>query len=100
MRDKSLILIVDDNLQNIELLEAHLVPQGYDIIRAENGEEALKQAAKLPDLILLDVMMPKMSGIEVLKKLRTDEKTRLIPVVMVTALREVEDKVNAPGSRQ
>ncbi len=90
------ILVVDDQLQNIELLEAYLVPQGYEIVKAASGEEALeKLSGNQIDLILLDVMMPKMSGLEVLKKLRADEKTRLIPVVMVTVLKETEDKVKA-----
>ena len=70
MKDKPVILVVDDQHQNIELLEACLVPQGYEIIKAVNGEEALAKAASGPDLILLDVMMPKMNGFEVLKKLR------------------------------
>jgi signal transduction histidine kinase len=95
MKDKPVILVVDDQPQNIELLEAYLVPQGYEIVKAANGEEALALAAELPDLILLDIMMPKMSGFEVLEKLRADEKTRLIPVVMITALREIEDRVKA-----
>jgi two-component system, cell cycle response regulator len=96
MKDKPVILVVDDQPQNIELLEAHLVPQGYEIVKATNGEEALgKLSGNQIDLILLDVMMPKMSGFEVLEKLRADEKTRLIPVVMITALRETEDRVKA-----
>jgi DNA-binding response OmpR family regulator len=96
MKDKSVILVVDDQLQNIELLEAYLVPQGYEIVRAVSGEEAFEKLVNNQiDLILLDVMMPKMSGIEVLKKLRADEKTKAIPVVMVTVLKETEDKVKA-----
>ena len=96
MKDKPVILVVDDQFQNIELLEAYLVPQGYEIVKAANGEEALaKVVLDLPDLILLDVMMPKMSGIEVLEKLRADEKTKAIPVIMVTVLKETEDKVKA-----
>lgn len=96
MVDKSVILVVDDQPQNIELLEALLVPQGYEVVKAESGEEALgKLKDNQIDLILLDVMMPKMSGIEVLEKLRADEKTKAIPVVMVTVLKETEDKVKA-----
>jgi CheY-like chemotaxis protein len=96
MKDKPIILIVDDQLQNIELLEAHLAPQGYEIVKAASGQEALeKLSGNKIDLVLLDVMMPGMSGLEVLKKLRADEKTRLIPVVMVTVLKETEDKVKA-----
>ena len=96
MKDKSVILVVDDQFQNIELLEAYLVLQGYEIVKAASGEEAFeKLSGNQIDLILLDVMMPKMSGIEVLEKLRADEKTRFIPVVMVTVLKETEDKVKA-----
>jgi signal transduction histidine kinase len=95
MQDKPIILVVDDHPQNIELLKAHLVSEGYDVVAAGNGEEALGLAQKLPDLILLDIIMPKMSGFEVLEKLRAGEKTQLIPVVMITALRETQDKVKA-----
>jgi DNA-binding response OmpR family regulator len=96
MKDKSVILVVDDQPQNIELLEAYLVPQGYEVVKAASGEEALETLARHSiDLILLDVMMPRMSGIEVLEKLRADEKTKAIPVVMVTVLKETEDKVKA-----
>jgi len=96
MKDKSVILVVDDQFQNIELLEAYLVPQGYEIVRAVSGEEALEKLVHNQiDLILLDVMMPKMSGLEVLKNLRSDIKTKMIPVVMVTVLKETEDKVKA-----
>ena len=96
MKDKPVILVVDDQLQNIELLEAHLVPHGYEIVKAASGEEALEKLSdNRIDLVLLDIMMPRMSGLEVLEKLRADKKTRLIPVVMVTALKETEDKVKA-----
>lgn len=96
MKNKPVILVVDDQFQNIELLEAYLVPQDYEIVKAASGEEALEKLAyNQIDLILLDIMMPKMSGLEVLKNLRANEKTRLIPVVMVTALKETEDKVKA-----
>ncbi|MDO8602827.1 MAG: response regulator [Candidatus Omnitrophota bacterium] len=96
MKDKSVILVVDDQFQNIELLEAYLIPQGYEIVKAASGQEALEKFVHNKiDLVLLDIMMPKMSGLEVLEKLRADKKTRLIPVVMVTALKETEDKVKA-----
>jgi formate hydrogenlyase transcriptional activator len=96
MKDKSVILVVDDQPQNTELLEAHLVPQGYEIVKAASGEEALKiLSGNQIDLVLLDVMMPRMSGFEVLEKIRADKKTRLIPVVMVTVLKETEDRVKA-----
>jgi signal transduction histidine kinase len=94
--NKPKILCVDDEKLNLKLLKSILVPEGYEFQGAESGEIALTQAAQeSPDLILLDIMMPKMTGFEVLRKLRGDEKTRLIPVVMITALRETEDRVKA-----
>ncbi len=96
MKYKPVILVVDDQFQNIELLEAYLAPQGYEIVKAASGQEALgKLSGNQIDLVLLDVMMPGMSGIEVLQKLRADEKTKMIPVVMVTVLKETEDKLKA-----
>lgn len=93
---KSKILCVDDEPRNLQLLEALLAPRGYALELAESGEKALAKAAEsAPDLVLLDIMMPKMSGYEVLKKLREEEKFRLIPVIMITALQETEDKVKA-----
>ena len=75
MKAKLVILVIDDQPQNIELLETYLVPKGYEIIKASSGEEALaKLFGNQIDLVLLDVMMPKMSGIEVLMRLRADEK--------------------------
>ncbi len=96
LKNKPVILVVDDQLQNIELLEAYLAPQGYEIIKAASGEEALEKLSGYQiDLVLLDIIMPRMSGLEVLEKVRSDEKTRTIPVVMVTALKETEDKIKA-----
>jgi len=96
MKDKSVILVVDDQPKNTELLEAHLVPQGYEVVIAASGEEALKiLSGSQIDLVLLDVMMPRMSGFEVLEKIRADKKTRLIPVVMVTVLKETGDRIKA-----
>jgi len=94
MKDKPVILVVDDQPQNIELLEAHLVPQGYEIVKAENGEEALgKLSGNQIDLILLDVMMPGMDGFEVTRRVRQDTTHRLLPIILVTSLRETEDRV-------
>ena len=94
MKDKPVILVVDDQLQNIELLETHLVPQGYEIVKATNGEEALgKLSGNQIDLILLDVMMPGMDGFEVTRRVRQDNTHRLLPIILVTALRETEDRV-------
>ncbi|MCX5815902.1 MAG: response regulator [Proteobacteria bacterium] len=94
MKDKPVILVVDDQPQNIELLEAYLVPQGYEIVKAANGEEALgKLSGNQIDLILLDVMMPGMDGFEVTRRVRQDDKHRLLPIILVTILRETEDRV-------
>ena len=90
---RSTVLVVDDNLQNLELLEAYLEElDGITTISATNGEECLeKVASDQPDLILLDIMMPKMSGFEVCKKLKSDPATMDIPIIMVTALQEMAD---------
>jgi putative two-component system response regulator len=94
MKDKTLILIVDDQPQNIELLEAYLAPQGYEIVKAANGEEALeKLSGNQIDLILLDVMMPGINGFEVTRRVRQDATHRLLPIILVTALRETEDRI-------
>ncbi|HUT52802.1 MAG TPA: response regulator [bacterium] len=94
MENKPAILIVDDQPENIELLEAHLVPLGYDIIKATSGEEALgKLAGNQIDLILLDVMMPGKDGFEVTRRVRQDMTLRVIPIILVTALRETQDRV-------
>lgn len=86
------ILIVDDNDQNLELLEAYLEDLGCEIRTARDGIEAMGAvAAKRPDIILLDVMMPRMSGFQVCRQLKSNPKMRDIPVVMVTALSDVGD---------
>jgi two-component system cell cycle response regulator len=89
----SKVLVVDDNLQHLELLQAYMEQlDGVTILQATNGIEALeKVAADPPDLILLDIMMPRMSGFEVCKLLKSDPKTRAIPIIMVTALNELGD---------
>jgi PAS domain S-box-containing protein len=94
MKDKPVILVVDDSPQNIELLEAYLVVQGYEIVKAENGEEALRKLSDYPiDLILLDVMMPGMDGFEVTRRVRQDNTHRLLPIILVTALRAMDFRV-------
>ncbi len=88
------ILVVDDNEQNIELLEAMLLPQGYDVISARDGIEALERVEQFtPHLVLLDVMMPRMDGFEVTRRLRGRPETASVPILMLTALRELSDKV-------
>ena len=86
------ILVVDDNAQNLELLQAYLEDLGCRIIPATDGIQALAAVSEhSPDLILLDIMMPKMSGFEVCRRLKTDQATADIPIVMVTALNELGD---------
>jgi DNA-binding response OmpR family regulator len=86
------ILIADDNPQNVELLEAHLSDIECEILTASNGEETLEVVVRdRPDLVLLDIMMPKVSGFEVCKKIRAAPETRNTLVLMVTALNQVAD---------
>jgi putative two-component system response regulator len=92
----SRILVVDDVEPNRELLEAHLISEGYQVETACSGQEALEAVqTRAPDLILLDIQMPGMNGYQVCEKLKGDEKTRLIPIIMITALKEMEDKIRA-----
>ena len=86
------ILVADDNQQNRELLEAYLLDDGHEILMAADGREAIDIArAKHPDLILLDIMMPKLSGYEVCSQLKNDAATKQIPILMITALKEMGD---------
>ena len=89
---QSTILIVDDNPQNVELLQAFLESLPVKIVTAVDGVDALEQVARHnPDLILLDIMMPRMSGFQVCRKLKGDANTRDIQILMVTALNELGD---------
>jgi two-component system alkaline phosphatase synthesis response regulator PhoP len=86
------VLVVDDNVQNLELLQAYLEELDVNTVAAYDGQQAMDCVRqKEPDLILLDVMMPKMSGFEVCKRLKKDPKTSDIPIIMVTALNELGD---------
>ena len=88
------ILVVDDILANVRLLEAKLSAEYFEVVTAMNGVDALEavQRAK-PDIVLLDVMMPGIDGIEVCKRIKADAATQHIPVIMVTALDQLEDRV-------
>ena len=89
---KHRILIVDDNAANRELLEAHLLGLDIEMDFAEDGEQTLAKVAEFsPDLILLDVMMPRLSGFEVCKQLKCNPETADIMILMVTALNELGD---------
>jgi DNA-binding response OmpR family regulator len=86
------VLIADDNPQGVELLEAYLGDTGFEIATAFDGEETLRKARDWrPDLLLLDVMMPKLSGFEVCKRLKADPGTRGVAVLMITALDQPSD---------
>ena len=94
--DESKVLIVDDEVKNIKLLKGILFSENYRIYEASSGEVAIDLVHSIrPDLILLDVMMPGISGFEVCRQLKQDEKTKTIPIIMVTALREKEHRLKA-----
>ena len=96
MEKRPKILVVDDEERNLRLMEAMLIPLGYDVIPAHNGLEALEKVqTSPPDVILLDIMMPEMDGYEVAIKLKADEESKIIPIVMITALKDLEDRVKA-----
>lgn len=93
------ILLVDDNEQNLELLMAYLEDLGGSIRTARDGLEALDAIkARVPDIVLLDVMMPRMSGFQVCQRVKADPATKDLPIVMVTALNEVGDVERAVDS--
>ena len=79
------ILVVDDETDIVELLKYNLQKEGYSVLTARNGKQALHQAGHIPNLILLDIMMPELDGIEVLKQLKKEKKTFSIPVIFLTA---------------
>ena len=94
MRTPPQILVVEDDLTNLEVLRVRLSAQGYEVVTAVDGEDALRRARELkPDLVLLDVMMPNLDGISVLKELKGDITLRYIPVILVTAKADTRDIV-------
>ncbi len=95
MRSPPLILIADDNAANVDILQARLAAKGYAIITAMDGEQALASAQEnLPDLILLDVMMPRLDGIEVTRRLKADAAVPFMPIILITARADVKDVVS------
>ncbi len=93
---KPRILCVDDEPLNLKLLEALLIPEGYDVIKADNGRKALELLQKeRVDVVLLDIMMPEMNGFDVCRKIKNDERLRSIPVVVLTSLTSKEDRIRA-----
>jgi serine phosphatase RsbU (regulator of sigma subunit) len=99
MQTPPLILIVDDNPTNVEIFEMRLAANNYEIITATDGEAGLAMARdRQPDLILLDIMMPKMNGIEVCRHLRADVSLPFMPIIMVTAKADTKDVVDGLGA--
>ncbi len=91
---KKKILIADDNPDNVDLLRKRLGSQGYETVAAYDGEEALAAVLReSPDLMILDIMMPKMDGYEVLRRLKQEEEYRDLPVILLTAKKEIPDKI-------
>ena len=93
---KPLIMCIDDDEETLKLLGKLIINAGWDVIVSGNGRDALEKIKKaIPDVILLDIMMPEMDGYEVCSRLQENEKTSYIPVIFITALREEQDKVKA-----
>jgi CheY-like chemotaxis protein len=94
MNDKGVILVVDDTSTSLKLLTGTLAAKGYEVRAANSGELALASVALLPpELILLDIRMPGMDGYEVSRRLKSREESRDIPIIFISALTEVEDRV-------
>jgi adenylate cyclase len=88
------VMIADDSFENVELLQTVLSDQGYDVVIAFDGEEALAKAREeIPDLLLLDIMMPRMDGYEVCRRLKADPNTARIPIMMLSARGDIPDRV-------
>lgn len=88
------VLLVDDDLTLREMYEERLKTEGFNIVQATNGEEALLKAREIkPNIILLDIMMPKVNGFDVLKELKADDNLKDIPVIVLTALIQDVDRV-------
>jgi DNA-binding response OmpR family regulator len=92
--DTGLILVVDDNEMNRDMLSRRLQRHGYEVIVAENGADALEMMESQPlDLVLLDIMMPKLNGYQVLEKVKASPKLKQIPVIMISAVDELDSVV-------
>lgn len=89
------ILLVDDEAELVEMIKMRLEASGYVVLTAYNGKQALEKVQEAPDLILLDILMPEMDGIEVAIKLKSSDKTKSIPIVMLTAKSQMEDLTKA-----
>jgi putative two-component system response regulator len=99
LRSAGKVLVVDDEAANIRLLETLLTREGYAVVTASDGEQALAMVASAhPDLVLLDVLMPKLSGYDVCERIKLNPATRLTPVVLITALHKREHKIRGINS--
>src|ERR1039458_739832 len=94
------ILLVEDDPQAVGILEPILIAKGFSVAVARDGVEGLEKVRLLlPDILLLDVTMPRMDGIELCRRLKSDDSTRIIPIVMLTALMDMEKKLEAQIGR-
>ncbi|MEX0724557.1 MAG: response regulator transcription factor [Gracilimonas sp.] len=88
------ILVVDDETDLLDLIEYNLKKEGFDVLKAENGEEGIKIAKEhKPDLVLMDIMMPKMDGMEAVEKMRADDELKSIPIIFLTARSDEKTEV-------
>ncbi|MDZ7805924.1 MAG: response regulator transcription factor [Gracilimonas sp.] len=93
MADKT-ILVVDDEKDLLDLIEYNLKKEGFNVIKAENGEEGIERAKEFnPDLVLMDIMMPKMDGMEAVEKMRKDDQLKSIPIIFLTARSDEKTEV-------
>ena len=96
MKHKNTVMVVDDNLLNLSLMEAMLTPEGYNVTLHDSGKACMDALhSSVPDVILLDAMMPNLDGFQIIRQLKGCEATRSIPVVMVTSLSDMKDRVEA-----
>lgn len=99
MADKKTILIVDDEVEVLEVLSMRLSNVGYNVLKADNGVEAISiTKEKMPDLIILDIMMPYMDGMVVSQRLKEDKNTKDIPIIFLTALQIKKEETGAHKS--
>jgi two-component system, NtrC family, sensor kinase len=89
----TLIMVVDDEVTNLKMMKTILMREGYQVLEAENGQEAMGRMTRIPDLILLDIMMPEMDGYETCRLLKADEAKKEIPVIFLSALQDIPSKV-------
>jgi len=98
MNDKKTILLVEDDVFVSDIYQTKISSEGYEVILAENGLEAIKKLEKsIPDLILLDIIMPYMDGMETLRKIKSEEKWKKIPIILLTNLSDKEKIEEALG---